>query len=220
MTDSYAEKVILENFLDIPSVSDKARCYCYWQEKEQELIDYFVDKPFVIEGFDDFYVTTVDEFYSWYTSYPDYPDWKSEENDVIYNAVVEKKLTVEDKFDTNGMLKSELFPTVALQNVSFNKPEDGYWYEFWFIPSKPIEGEIFKDARQRWIGIVQINICTPSNVGTKPAKDRYDEIVNKFKCGKIFEGVRIDRTYQERGQEDEDYYLLPVTIAWKSDIEK
>ena len=112
------------------------------------------------------------------------------------------------------------YPTVAFPNVAFTKPEDGYWYELHFIPAIPIQIELGTQARSRWMGILQVNVCVPKNSGTTPLNDRYENIAKLFRSGLIFNGIRIIRTYRTSALDDGDYYVMPVSIEWQADLDR
>lgn len=112
------------------------------------------------------------------------------------------------------------YPTVAFPNVTFTKPDDGYWYELFFIPAQPVVIELGTEARSRWVGILQINVCVPKNTGTTPLNDRYDNIAKLFKSGLYFDGIRISRTYRTSALDDGDYYVMPVSVEWQADLDR
>lgn len=118
------------------------------------------------------------------------------------------------KYDEDGNITNVAFP-----NESFVRPADGHWLEFWFIPPEPFQKELFREARNRYIGLVQINIIVPNNIGTSAINARYETIAKQFRRGDIFNGVRIAKTYRDPASIDGDYYLVPVTIEWEADLD-
>lgn len=112
------------------------------------------------------------------------------------------------------------YPEVAFPNENFTRPEDGYWYELYFVPGQPIQKELGTEGRNRWIGVMMINVCTPKNEGIKPANARFDSIAKLYKQGLNIDGVRITRTYRTSAFEDGDYYVLPVTVEYWADLDR
>lgn len=144
------------------------------------------------------------------------------------DAIVEE-LMIEKFKELNGLTKINIgteenpeyeYPEVAFPNIAFTKPEDGYWYELFFIPAEPLQIELGTEARSRWIGILQINVCVPKNSGTTPLNNRYENIAKLFRSGLIFNGIRIVRTYRTSALDDGDYYVLPVSVEWQADLER
>lgn len=118
------------------------------------------------------------------------------------------------KYTEDGEIQNVLF-----ENESFERPADGNWFEFFFIPPEPFQKELFRGARNRYSGIVQINICVPNNVGTASSKARYNAIAEHFRRGDIVNGVKIAKTYRSPAFRDGDYYVTPVTIEWEADLD-
>lgn len=144
------------------------------------------------------------------------------------DAIVEE-LMIEKFKELNGLTKINIgteenpeyeYPEVAFPNVAFTKPEDGYWYELLFIPAEPLQIELGTEARSRWIGILQINVCVPKDSGTTPLNNRYENIAKLFRSGLIFNGIRIVRTYRTSALDDGDCCVLPVSVEWQADLER
>lgn len=112
------------------------------------------------------------------------------------------------------------YPEVSFPNMAFKRPDDGYWYELFFIPARPVQIELGTEARSRWVGILQVNVCVPRNSGTEPLLDRYDGIASLFRSGLVLDGVRVVRTYRTSAQDDGDYYVMSVSIEWQADLER
>lgn len=120
-------------------------------------------------------------------------------------------------------------------NIAFTRPDDLYWLDFFFLPSVPFQQELGNWGRNRWRGILQINICVPLNeatteeaeadseddtFGTSAMDMCYNDIAKTFKRGVIFDGIRIHKTYRNTSamQVYEDFCALPVTIEWQADL--
>lgn len=141
----------------------------------------------------------------------------------IENLIIEKFKELDGLEKVNIGTREEPeweYPTVAFPNVTFTKPDDGYWYELFFIPARPVVIELGSEARSRWVGILQINVCVPKNTGTIPLNDRYDNIAKLFRSGLFFDGIRINRTYRTSALDDGDYYVMPVSVEWQADLDR
>lgn len=120
-------------------------------------------------------------------------------------------------------------------NIAFKRPDDLYWLDFFFLPNVPFQQELGTTGRNRWKGILQINICVPKNemtveddvdsdedddFGTSAMDICYNDIARVFKRGVIFDGIRIHKTYRNTSalQVYDDFCCLPVTIEWQSDL--
>ncbi len=130
-----------------------------------------------------------------------------------------KGLQIETTKDENGndILS---YPEIAFPNESFERPDNGYWYELYFLPTEPVQVELGSEARSRWSGVMQINICVPKNDGIVPLNSRYNNIASLFRSGSIIDGVRIRRTYRTSALDDGDYYVMPVSVEWQADLER
>lgn len=118
------------------------------------------------------------------------------------------------KYDEQNKITNISFP-----NESFVRPSDGQWMEFWFVPPEPFQKELFREARNRYVGLVQINIVVPTDSGTEAVDARYEIIAKNFRRGDIYEGVRIAKTYRTPAAIDGDFYIMPVTIVWEADLD-
>ena len=112
------------------------------------------------------------------------------------------------------------FPEVCFPNHNFERPEDGYWYELFFIPGGSQQIELGSEARSRWVGLLRINVCVPKDTGVTAANDRYENIARHFRSGAIIEGVRIARTSRSSAIEDGDDYIQPVTVEFWADLDR
>lgn len=112
-------------------------------------------------------------------------------------------------------------PDVSFENEEFARPDDGYWYEVYFIPSSPQQIELGTNARSRWIGLLQVNICTPKSAGTTPSLDRYESIAEHFRSGMyINRNIRIVKTSRSSAIEDGDFYVMPVTVELVANLDR
>lgn len=133
-----------------------------------------------------------------------------------------KKIEILTKVETTDFEGNTIYeyPEIALPNESFERPDDGYWYELHPIPAKSMDIELGTKARSRWIGILQVNICVPKNSGSTPLNERYDEIAKHFRRGLVIDGVRIISSDRTSAMDDGDYYVMPVSIVWQADLDR
>lgn len=114
-------------------------------------------------------------------------------------------------------------------NKTFERPADLYWLDFKFLANPPFQQELGTGGRNRWQGIMQINICVPrddasgdvSNDFEDSAMDIcYQNIAKVFRRGVIFNGIRIIKCCRNTSamQFYDDFCLLPVSIYWQSDL--
>lgn len=113
--------------------------------------------------------------------------------------------------------------------TAFERPDDLYWMEFFFMPFETSQVEIGTWGRNRFEGFMQINICVPLNsdivsdedpIGCSPVFSVSADIERVFKRGTIFNGIRVVR-YQEATsalQVYDDFCFLPVRIFWQVDL--
>jgi len=147
------------------------------------------------------------------------------EEDVYYvedeeeYVVAEPQPTTQEEID-EGEYFIVSYPEVAFPNKAFERPDDGYWYELFFLPSVPVQKEMGKDGRSLWVGVLQINVCVPKNVGIKALNDRYDNIAQLYRSSGFIDGVRIVRTYRTSALDDGDFYVLPVSVEWQAYLER
>lgn len=112
--------------------------------------------------------------------------------------------------DANGELVSD---NVRTQNKSFKRPDTGLWFEIFYMSARPYQQEFGTAGRNRWTGIVQININYPLDSGTYDVDLAYSAIASKFKRGDIFDGVKVLQTASRTSAlPHDDYYSVPVTI--------
>ena len=120
-------------------------------------------------------------------------------------------------------------------NIAFERPSDLYWLDLFFIPGEPFQQELGNWGRNRWSGILQVNIYTPKSevtvedgidtdedddFGTSAMDRCYNDIAEVFKRGVVFDGIRIHKCYRNTSalQVYDDFCALPVTIEWQADL--
>ena len=141
---------------------------------------------------------------------------------VIKQSLIDRFLTLNTTsgtdfimFDTSGNTTN-----VALSNKSFTPPDNGSWFELYFLPAEPVPASLGENAQNRWTGIFQIDICVPLNAGDGEVNDKYSYITELFKRGTTFDDVEIQNCYSPKDGEAEDIcYRKIVRITWTADID-
>ena len=211
MTDSYVEDILIDKFLDLFSINEEKLVKQYFVTHKGDLEAYGKDE---------------EEFYEWYKTYVSLPlTERNDEDDSLIRTIQKETLTPEAKRDENGDFIYSNFPNVAFPNYPFEKPkdEDGLnfaWYELFFITNEPMQIELGEEARSRWVGIFQVNICVPKTWGRREINARYNELATLFRSGININGVRVEKTFRTSALDDDDFYCLPVTISWWADLDR
>lgn len=110
---------------------------------------------------------------------------------------------------------NEIFPNLNLENQSFKRPSNLYWFNLWFVPTLPMDSVSLCANGKFWTGIFQVDICVPKNTGTRAMYNRFKLIQKKFKTGFISPGIRIVSVGRGPIQDADDYTVLPVSIVWQ-----
>ena len=122
--------------------------------------------------------------------------------------------------DTEVIGGKTVYKNVNRENISFTRPDDLYWFNVWFIPSRPKELVSFKSSGELWRGILQIDICTPNNIGKDALNERYKKVYECFPRGYIKDenglSVRITAVGRSVLQTFDDYSSLSVSVAWEA----
>lgn len=246
MTDTYVEKLIINRLLKLESISKIPKVYQYFMEnkdkEDEECLQSFIeafkpvyeddmtdDEKLAVDG--ENLKAMIDWFVNIYVAVYE-TEQATPEDDELYEAIMGVELSEETTNLRRVNIKTNdgdevlyLYPDVLFPNISDNRPvdDDGMnspWYELFFIPYAPNQIELGTSGRSRWVGIMQVNICVPLNWGTDDLYARYDELAALFRSGLILQGVRIVKTYRSSAIEDDDYYMLPITIEWQSDLDR
>lgn len=113
----------------------------------------------------------------------------------------------------------KVITNVSYPNKAFTRPEKNYWFEIHFLPTMPYQQELGQTGKNRWNGILQIDICVPKNTGTDALNARFNKIYETFKRGYITNGLRIISVGRTSARTAEDYCFQSVSIAWQADLE-
>ena len=107
---------------------------------------------------------------------------------------------------------------VAWPNEAFPQDLENGWYEVHFLPGEPSQVELGTGSTNRWVGIFQIDLCVPLNIGKAMINARYDALAVLFARGAIFNGVKIEKIYRGPDDPGSDHYRLPVRIEYRADL--
>lgn len=129
-------------------------------------------------------------------------------------------ITKTEEIETDdGITKTVIkYLDVAFPNIPFQRPDNGYWYELYFMTQAPDQIELGSYGRNRWRGIMQVNICVPKSSGTQAVNERFNAIAALFRQGMNLAHVRINKVYRGTAIEDGDFYSMPVSVEWWSDL--
>jgi hypothetical protein len=106
---------------------------------------------------------------------------------------------------------------IAEENKQFKPSDDTPWVRETLLPGIPERVEIMQDGQSRQYGVYQVDVFTPSGIGTEIADTLAESIGDSFIAGESFGSevvVRIRRTYSQPGREDGDWYHKPLVIEW------
>ena len=112
-----------------------------------------------------------------------------------------------------------------LSNAKFTPPAEGFWYKASFLPGEPYAAGIGSAARNRYVGIFQIDVYGQTLKGTKLTNDEGERIRQCFKRGDSFtySGVVVrvtkSQAYEAAEQDEPAYFRHIVKVTWMSDVE-
>lgn len=111
------------------------------------------------------------------------------------------------------------------ENAAFTPPASGLWYERFFLPGEPEASGIGAFARNRHVGIYQINVCGPAGSMTKATDDEAERIRKCYARGTAltYSGVivTIEKCWVIRNPDSTavPWYRQIVRVQWSADIE-
>lgn len=109
---------------------------------------------------------------------------------------------------------------VYTPNSNFTIPQNKTWYELYFLSNPPVSAGLSADSQNRYTGIFQIDICTPLNVGTDGADDKYRAISKLFNRDTYFSNIYVLRCYRARQYAEKDHFRTTIRVEWTADIDK
>ena len=130
---------------------------------------------------------------------------------MTYEAEVRSALLTQLKNVVRGTL-------IAEENKQFTPSDGTPWVRETLLPGIPNRVEIMQDGRSRQVGVYQVDVFTPSGIGTGIADALSTTIGDAFVVGSSFGTsviVVIQRVYGQPGREDGDWYHKPLVIEWR-----
>lgn len=137
--------------------------------------------------------------------------------------------------------KAVVKANISNENLEFNRPSTGIWYEEYCVPDYPVSEGIGKPSDNNFLGFYQINIHIAKNIGKGPAVEEAERLRAYFKdkatlvykyetketmlvtdVGSIISGLYISIFLKSFGYnngfygEQEGEFVLPVRIAWQA----
>lgn len=101
------------------------------------------------------------------------------------------------------------------ENKKFTPPQDKRWFRLTFLSNPQNDLSIMQDSLREYVGVLQIDICTPLDKGESEAKNKYDWIERLFYRGAEFDNVTIKRCYVADKSPDKDHYKTIARIEWE-----
>ncbi len=134
----------------------------------------------------------------------------------IWQKIRQRLLNVIENYNT------EFGKTTVLiePNNTEERPINELWFEIFPLHTRPSQQELGTSGRNRWTLGLQININSPSGIGTYDIDEAYDYICASFKRGDIFDGIRVLQTADRSSARlQDDYYSVPVTVWVQADLD-
>jgi len=112
--------------------------------------------------------------------------------------------------------------SVAWPGINFTPTAGVRWYRATLIPGIPTTPEISTTARNRHVGIFQIDVFDPIGLGDGPAIEEGERIVSCFKRGTVLTESGVNVVVQKASVmtpiEEDSWYHVPVRIQFRADI--
>ena len=112
--------------------------------------------------------------------------------------------------------------SIHFANKSFT-PGSVRWYRATFLPGIPVAAAIGAAGQNRHVGIFQVDLFEPKNIGDGLARVEAERIVACFKRGTVLTysgvSVMIQESHREAGREDGDWFHIPVIIQFWGDVD-
>lgn len=108
---------------------------------------------------------------------------------------------------------------VCLPNKSFKQPTDTLFFVLHFLDDEPEEVGLYNKEQERYTGFLQIDICTPLNVGEDEADDVYSFICGLFDVGSVInEDTTVNKVCRVQTVAEKDYYKSVVRVYFTADV--
>ncbi len=106
---------------------------------------------------------------------------------------------------------------IAEENIQFEPSDETPWVRETLLPGIPERVEIMQDGQSRQYGVYQVDVFTPSGIGTSIADALSKTIGDAFAAGSTYGTdvvVHIRRSYGQPGREDGNWYHKPLVVEW------
>lgn len=111
----------------------------------------------------------------------------------------------------------------AWENKSFLPPEATLWIRETYLPAERRAAAMGTTSQNRHRGIYQVDVFRPAGEGSGEAEETATLIENLFKRGTVisYSGitVKIESASRTTGRKSEPWYMIPVFIRWRADID-
>jgi len=107
---------------------------------------------------------------------------------------------------------------IAEENKEFTPSGGTPWVRETLLPGMPERVEIMQDGKSRQVGVYQLDVFTPSGIGTDISDTLSTTIGDAFAVGSSLGTsviVVIKRVYGLPGREEGDWYHKPLVIEWR-----
>jgi len=110
-------------------------------------------------------------------------------------------------------------PPVAWENVAYTPVAGVTYLAPALLPGEPFQAEVGESGQNWHVGVYQISIFAPKNVGVGALGTLRDSIVDHFKRGTVMTGgpvtVTATKAYASGAITDADRVHVPVTIRYR-----
>lgn len=108
---------------------------------------------------------------------------------------------------------------VAFPNKSFTIPTDSLFFVLHFLDDEPESVGLYNKEQERYTGFLQIDICTPLNVGEDEADDVYSFICGLFSNGSVIDDdVTVNKVCRVQSVAEKNYYKSVVRVYFTADV--
>lgn len=107
---------------------------------------------------------------------------------------------------------------VAWPNAKFTPDPNRPYLSMYLLPGQTIQSTLGQDCLVKMVGVYQISIFQPKDIGIGGAETIASLILNEFPLGRVLDvcsyWVVVNSVYCGAAMQDEDRLLLPVTLAY------
>lgn len=124
--------------------------------------------------------------------------------------------------DIQGALRSRLDtlpnkPPIAWENVNYNPSSNTLYLRATGLPADTVQACLGDDGLDFNVGLFQVDVFIPDGKGRT---EWPDDIADHFKRGTVLTqngvNVRITSVSIEAAAKDDNFYIVPVTIAYQA----